>query len=468
MREIVVDLFAGGGGASTGIEQALGVPVDIAINHNPEAIRMHWLNHPKTHHLTEDVWKVDPLKIIGNRPVGLLWASPDCTHHSRAKGGQPRDSKRRCLADVVIDWARLVRPRVIMLENVKEFSEWGPLDEHGQPIKKLAGMEFNRWIKDLKEQGYEIEWKFLTACDYGVPTSRERLFLIARCDGEPIIWPQATHGNGLLPYRTAAECLNFSLPCPSIFLSPKEAEQYGARRPLADNTLRRIAKGIQKFIIECENPFIVDEKLMFLTKYHGHRNGETDGRGQLLSDPLLTQDTQNRFGLVTAFLQKYYTGVVGIDVRNPVPTVTTVDHNSLVTAYLTKFYNTNIGSDIREPLPTVTGQGQHIGEVRAFLVKYYGCGDAQSINDPMHTITTKDRFGLVMVHGQAYQIVDIGLRMLTPEELMKAHDFPDHYVYVGTKTSMVERIGNSVPPTMAKVLVQANVILKEIKTAKVG
>jgi len=436
MREITVDLFCGGGGASTGIEQALDVPVTIAINHDQEAIRMHWLNHPKTHHLTEDVWKVDPLKVIGNRPVGLLWASPDCTHHSRAKGGQPRDSKRRCLADVVIDWAKLVRPRVIMLENVKEFREWGPLDEHGRPIKKLAGVEFDRWVRDIKVQGYKLEWRHLKACNYGVPTSRERLFLIARCDGQPIVWPAATHGSELIPYRTAAECLNFSLPCPSIFLSAKEAKKYGAKRPLVENTLRRIAKGIQKFIVECENPFIVDEKLMFLTKYHGHRNGETDGRGQILSEPLLTQDTQNRFGLVTAFL--------------------------------TKFYKTCIGSDMREPLPTVTGQGQHLGEVGAFLVKYYGCGDAQSINEPMHTITTKDRFGLVMVHGQAYQIADIGLRMLTPEELMKAHDFPENYVYVGTKTSMVERIGNSVPPTMAKVLVQANVQLREFKEVKAG
>jgi DNA (cytosine-5)-methyltransferase 1 len=194
VREIIIDGFACGGGASEGIEQATGEPVDIAINHDPEAIRMHWLNHPRTVHGTEDVWKVNLLKYTKKRDVGLLWVSPDCTHHSRAKGGKPRDNNRRSLADVVIEWAKLIHPRLIMLENVVEFEDWGPLDENGLPIKSQKGFEFRRWVNEIRECGYVVEWRRLTACDYGVPTSRERFFLIARRDGQPIVWPEPTHG----------------------------------------------------------------------------------------------------------------------------------------------------------------------------------------------------------------------------------------------------------------------------------
>jgi DNA (cytosine-5)-methyltransferase 1 len=495
MRELIIDLFAGGGGASEGIERALGLAVDVAINHDEEAIRMHWLNHPKTRHIPEDIWKVAPLKVTGGRPVGLLWASPDCTHHSRAKGGKPRDSKKRCLADVVVDWARLTKPRIIILENVPEFTEWGPLDKKGQPIKDKKGLYFQRWYNNLCAAGYQAEWRYLKACDYGVPTSRKRWFLIARCDGHPIVWPEPTHGHGLKPYRTAAECIDFYLPCPSIFLSKKEAKQLGfnVQRPLKEKTLRRIAKGIFKFVINSGDPFIIgidqqnsqsatwpaSEPLRtittenrfavvapFLSKYHGQKAKET--RGQVCDEPLRTQDTQNRFALVSAFLSKYYGGVVGADCKKPLPTVTAIDHNALVATHLTKFWGTNIGSDMREPVPTITGQGQHIGEVRAFLIKYYDCGTGQSLREPLHTVTSKGRIGLVTIHGQTYQIADIGMRMLRPRELARAQGFPDSYILTGTNTNQVAKIGNSVCPPIAEALVAANVTIMEVADAATG
>jgi DNA (cytosine-5)-methyltransferase 1 len=365
------------------------------------------------------------------------------------------------LADVVADhWAPEVHPRVIIVENVPEFVEWGPLDEKGRPIKKLKGVLFKEWVDKLKVAGYSVEWRNLTACDYGVPTSRMRFFLIARCDGQPIVWPKPTHGPGLLNYHTAAECIDFSLPCPSIFLTQAEAKKAGLniRRPLKENTLRRIALGLKKFVFENPSPFIVQYYgqsigseldvpmpsvtgrshhglvMPFLTKYHGSRSEEADGRGQSLGDPLLTQDTRNRFGLVSTFL--------------------------------TKFYGTNVGSDLREPLPTVTGQGQHLGQVNAFLVKYYGTAVGQDLREPLHTVTSRDRLGLVTVRNELYRIADIGLRMLTPQELLKAHAFPKDYVLVGTRSSMVARIGNSVPPEMSRVLVAANVRLKELESVK--
>jgi DNA (cytosine-5)-methyltransferase 1 len=471
MRELVVDLFAGGGGASTGIEAALGVPIDIAINHDPEAIRMYWLNHPRTKPLPLDVWRAKPSDVVKGRPVGLLWASPDCTHHSRAKGKQPRENKRRCLADVITDhWGPEARPRVIIVENVPEFVEWGPVDKKGQPIKSKKGVFFREWVGKLRALGYVVEWRNLTASDYGVPTSRTRFFLIARCDGEQIVWPEPTHGPGLLPVRTAAECIDFSLPCPSIFLTKEEGRKLGYKiqRPLRENTLRRIARGIQKFIIEAADPFIVDETAMFLTKYHGDRGERSDGRGQSLNEPIRVIDTQNRFGLVAAFLSRYHGQSVGSTPAEPVPTVMGKNHDALVAAYLTKYYNTNIGSDLREPLPVVTGQGQHLGLVYNFLLKYYGTAVGQDLREPLHTVTSKDRMGLVQVRGQMYQIADIGLRMLTPAELLKAHSFPEDYVLVGTRGNMVAKIGNSVPPEMARVLTAANVTLRTLEEKAVG
>lgn len=436
--EIFVDVFCGGGGASVGIEAATGKPPFLAINHDPEAIRMHWLNHPHTHHLTEDVWLVDPIKATHGRLVGGVWFSPNCTHFSAARGDKPMDHGDRSLADVVHVWIDSVHPRMIFLENVIEFEKWGPLNKHNRPIKAREGELFTEWVRKIESAGYVVEWRRLTASDYGVPTSRERLFLVARCDGEPIIWPSPTNGTGLFPVRPAAECMDFNLPCPSIFMDSKEAwNRYRARRPLKEKTMARIAAGLKKFVLDTPKPFIVDNKAMFLSKYHGARGTEPDGRGQSLHDPLLTLDTQNRFALVTAWLMKYY--------------------------------GTNIGSDLRQPVPTVTGQGNHLALVQAFLTKYYGCGIGQSLDEPLGTLTTKDRFGVVVViRNQQYLITDIGLRMLTPTEALKAMGFPDEYVLVGTKSNMTRRIGNSVPPHMAEIMVRANYVPRNIKRKAVG
>jgi len=489
-REIVIDLFAGGGGASCGIEQALGVDVDEAVNHNPEAIEMHAANHKNTNHHIDDVFEVNPYKTANGRPVGLLWASPDCTHHSRAKGGKPVSKKIRGLAWVVVKWAKAIRPRVIMLENVPEFKEWGPLDENGRPDKSKKGKTFNLWSNQLRALGYEFQCRVLSACDYGAPTIRKRLFMITRCDGQPIVWPEPTHGEpgnlfGLAAYRTAAECIDWSIPCPSIF---------ERKKPLVDNTLRRIARGIQKYVIETSDPFIIGidnkssktgnawnikEPLKTIVKEnrfalvaptlaqigYGERKGQAP-RVMAIKKPLGTVVSSGKHALVAAFLSKYYTGVVGASLNEPVPTVTGIDHNALIATHLTKFYGTSVGSDMRLPVPTVTATGQHIGEVRAFMIKYYGTNVGHGMKEPMHTVTTKDRLGLVTVAGQKYQIADIGLRMLSPRELALAQGFDRDYILTGTKTSQVAKIGNSVCPPIAKALVAANIKLKVVKTLR--
>lgn len=463
MLPLIIDNFAGGGGASTGIERAIGRPVDLAINHSRHAIIIHRLNHPETVHLCEDLWDVDPKKAISGHyigngqqdlfaetagcasrlrlglPVGLAWFSPDCTHFSKAKGGKPRKKRIRGLAWTVTRWAKEVQPRIICLENVEEFKEWGPLTKENKPCPLRKGKTFARWRRKLESLGYEVEAKTLKACDYGAPTSRKRLFLVARRDGQPITWPNPTHGPGRsYPHRAAAECIDWSLPCPSIFERTK---------PLAEATLKRIAMGIKRYVLDSGDPFIIG--------YHAPKH-DNDFRGQPLTEPLRTQTAENRFALVAPFLAKHYGGVIGQPMGKPIGTVTTIDHHSLVTAFLSKFYGTNIGSDMREPMPTVTGGGQHIAEVRAFLVKYYGCSLAQPVNAPLDTVTTKDRFGLVTVAGQDYQIVDIGLRMLTPRELARAQGFPEDYILTGTKSQQIAMIGNSVCPPIAEALVRAN------------
>lgn len=482
---LIVDLFAGGGGASTGIEQALGRPVDVAINHDPDAIRMHEVNHPQTRHYCESVWEVDPREVCQGRAVDLLWASPDCKHFSKAKGGKPREKAIRGLAWSVLRWVATVRPRVVMLENVEEFKTWGPLLDNGQPCPKRKGRTFNAFVNAFKRHGYQVEWRELRACDYGAPTIRKRLFLVARCDGQPIAWPMPTHGAGRTPYRSAAECIDWSLPCPSIFTR---------KRPLAEATLRRIARGLQRFVIENPRPFIVpithqggarihaiDEPLRtittaqrgefalctpYLQTYYGEKRAN-DARGQVLGEPLRTQTTENRHGLVTAFLAKHYGGNYngpGSALQTPAPTVTSSDHTALVTSHLVKLRNNQHSQSVHDPLPTVTAGGGHVGEVRAFLIKYYGEGGQwQGLSEPMHTIPTRDRIGLVTVHGEPYQIVDIGMRMLEPRELFRAQGFPDDYVITHdghgkqfSKTAQVARCGNSVSPMNAAAIVAAN------------
>ncbi|WP_299733917.1 DNA cytosine methyltransferase [uncultured Endozoicomonas sp.] len=427
--ELIVDNFAGGGGASTGIEMAMDRPVDIAINHDPEAIAMHTINHPHTRHYCESVWKVDPVEACNGRPVALAWFSPDCKHFSKAKGGKPKSKQIRGLAWVAVRWAKRVRPRVIMLENVEEFQDWGPLLEDGTACPARKGDTFRQFVHQLQSYGYQVQWKELRACDYGAPTIRKRLFLIARCDGQPIVWPTPTHGTEQNRYKTAADCIDWSIPCPSIF---------ERKKPLAENTLRRIAKGIQKFVVDNPKPFIVPI---------AHYNGSNLVHD--IEQPLRTITAYPKggsFSLVTAFIAKHYTGVTGSSLKEPLHTITSKDHNALVTAQLQK-------------------RNSHSEKVHAFLVKYYGAGDGQSITEPCHTITSRDRFGLVTVAGEPYSIIDIGMRMLTPRELYTANGFPADYIidhdakgHRLTKTNQVARCGNAVPPQFSEALVRANLI----------
>ncbi|WP_312435442.1 DNA cytosine methyltransferase [Janthinobacterium sp.] len=715
--ELIIDNFAGGGGTSTGLEQAFGRPVDIAINHDPEALAMHAANHPHTTHLCESVWDVDPIKVTNNRPVGLVWLSPDCKHFSKAKGGKPVEKKIRGLAWVTLRWAAKCKPRVIMLENVEEFKTWGPLliaaDGSAKPDPAKRGKTFDSFIRQLRAHGYTVDYREMRGCDHDTPTIRKRFFLVARRDGIAIKWPEPTHGapdsigvraGKLLPYRTAAECIDFSLPCPSIF----ERD-----RPLAPATLRRIAKGIMRYVVDAADPFIVGaggparageprpagkpfgtllarndsyfcaptivpvthqggdrtesigEPFRTITGAHrgekalgvatlvqvgyGEREGQapraldiekplgtvvgaaakhalveaelapfvmtnttghpgagadmpvptiTAAGNQALVSALLTgvggragqsrprgvdeptatatskadaalvtavlvdaahgevspsgvkrwgagaHDVEAPLGTVTAsgnkavataFLAKHYTGVVGSDLADPIGTVTACDHHSLVTAFLTEHANasnqrvmpadaplrticaqvkgghfsivsahiqrdmgasvghaadaplgtvtaggggksalvtsnmiklrgTSTAAGTDEPLGTVSAGGQHHAEVRSFLLAYYGTDQSQGLADPLATVTSRDRFGLVTIQGQDYQIVDIGLRMLQPRELFRAQGFPDDYI-IGddpaqglklTKSAQVRMCGNSVCPPMAKALILTN------------
>ncbi|OEZ70774.1 C-5 cytosine-specific DNA methylase [Janthinobacterium sp. HH103] len=682
-NELIIDNFAGGGGTSTGLEQAFGRPVDIAINHDPEALAMHAANHPHTTHLCESVWDVDPIKVTGNRPVGLVWLSPDCKHFSKAKGGKPVEKRIRGLAWVTLRWAAKCKPRVIMLENVEEFKTWGPLlveaDGSAKPDPANKGKTFDSFIRQLRGHGYTVDYREMRGCDHDTPTIRKRFFLVARRDGIAIKWPEPTHGapdsigvraGKLLPYRTAAECIDFSLPCPSIFERDK---------PLAPATLRRIAKGIMRYVVDAADPFIVNtanskttgrapnvweaaeplrtitsapgfsvvaptivpvthqgadrtesigEPFRTITGAHrgekalgvatlvqvgygerkgqapraldiekplgtvvgeskhalvsalltgvGGRAGQSRPRGlneptatatskadaalvtavlvdaahgevspggvkrwgagaHAVEAPLGTVTASGNKAVATAFLAKHYTGVVGSDLTDPIGTVTACDHHSLVTAFLTEHANasnqrvmsvdeplrticaqvkgghfsmvsahiqrdmgasvghaadaplgtvmaggggksalvtsnmiklrgTSTAAGTNEPLGTISAGGQHHAEVRAFLLSYYGTDQAPEIDGPLATVTSRDRFGLVTIHGQDYQIVDIGLRMLQPRELFRAQGFPDDYI-IGddpaqglklTKSAQVRMCGNSVCPPMAKALILAN------------
>lgn len=694
--ELIIDNFAGGGGTSTGLERAFGRPVDIAINHNAEALAMHAANHPHTLHLCESVFDVDPIKVTRNQPVGLVWLSPDCKHFSKAKGGKPVDKQIRGLAWVALRWVVRTKPRAFMLENVEEFKTWGPLmlailagvevwmpdpARKGETFRAfcqmlttgipLAEREGNDAIREMREvlcdgplaltehevdqllggMRYALEYDELRACDYGTPTIRKRFFMVGRRDGLPIVSrPPVTHFNpkgkplvtgNLLPWRTAAECIDWSIPCPSIF---------ERKRPLAEATMRRIAKGIMRYVVESADPFIVPlthqggvrtedirspfntvtganrgEKAVvvptlapFITE---HANASTQ-RVFGADEPLRTQCAQVKGGhfavvaptliqtgygeregqapraldlqaplgtvmgggakhaLVAAFLAKHYTGVVGSGLDESMGTITSVDHHSLVTAALVgvgaragqsrprgieepiatvtakydtalvsatlvntansktsgrgpntwpieepvrtvtssggqalmtaslvhmghgegkdgtkrfshgvrevdvplntvaasgmpaaivtsnlvKLRGTSTAAAVDEPLHTISAGGEHHAEVRAFLLSYYGTDQDPQVDGPLATITTKDRFGLVTIKGQDYQIVDIGLRMLTPRELFLAQGFPADYI-IGddetqglklTKSAQVRMCGNSVCPPLAEALVRAN------------
>ena len=468
LDEIIVDNFTGGGGASTGMELATGRVVDIAINHDPDAILMHRTNHPHTTHYQASVWDVDPVEVCRGRPVGLAWFSPDCKHFSKAKGGKPVDKNIRGLAWIVLRWAGTVRPRVIILENVEEFQTWGPVRK-GKPVKKLTGQTFRKWLDQLRNLGYDVEWRELVAADYGAPTTRKRFFLIARCDGRPIVWPTPTHAPadspevkaGLRkPWRSAAEIIDWSLPTPSIF-DTKESirEKYNltAQRPLRPNTMARVARGVDKFVIKTASPFLVvvnhsgefrgqdpGEPLQTVTAKHGYgvaspvlapwtvtnttnstghpasepvdtaRTGGGGGqmflsaslvqyhteqgervRGQGLDAPLLTVDASNRYGLSAVCLEKYYGTATGQGAGEPLHTITAKDREGVVAASLSKFYGGVVGAEMSQPLPTVTSI-DHNAVQMAHMVKLKGTNLGGPVSEPVQTITAGGgHFGVV-------------------------------------------------------------------------
>ena len=611
LDEIIVDNFAGGGGASTGIELATGRVVDIAINHDPDAILMHRTNHPHTMHYQASVWDVDPVEVCRGRPVGLAWFSPDCKHFSKAKGGKPVDKNIRGLAWIVLRWAGTVRPRVIILENVEEFQTWGPV-RRGRPVKSKTGQTFRQWLGQLEALGYTVEWRELVAADYGAPTTRKRFFLIARSDERPIVWPEPTHAPAdsqevkagtKKPWRSAAEIIDWNLPTPSIFATKEEIrERYGvaAVRPLARNTMRRVARGVDKFVIRSASPFLVivnhagefrgqglAEPLQTITAKHGygvaspvmapltmHNNqnavgisitdpvntitgtgagghqmlitptlaaiGQTGGgdrcrsveepthtqvskaeecvvcpamiqyhteqtervRGQSVTDPIMTIDASNRYGVAAATLTKYYSGVhnqdvadplhtvttrdregltvanlskyyggvVGASPSDPLPTVTAVDHNALQTAHMVKLKGTNLGGQAQDPLQTITAGGGHHGVITTKIAKAEPGGNLgnwpkirAALNEFCSYTLEDTEVILFLIGGAWYFMADIGLRMLTPRELYRANGFPDDYKieqdYTGKeygKTKQVARCGNAVPPPFATALVRAN------------
>ena len=443
-RPVVADLFAGAGGASAGIFDALGVHPDVAVNHDETALAVHAVNHPSTRHLVEDVFDVNPRGVMGGRDVDLLWMSPDCTHHSRARGGKPRDRGRRSLASVAHRWAAEARPSVIILENVEEFLSWGPLGDDGQPIRERAGESFAEWRAVLEAHGYRIEHRTLVAADYGAPTTRRRLFLVARCDGLPIVWPEPTHGPGRArPWRAAAEIIDWTVPCHSIF---------GRAKPLAEATQARIAEGMRRYVIKSPHPFVVrlpDAMIAptLIQTGYGERKGQTP-RALDITRPLGTVVAGGaKHALVVAWLVKHYKGVFGHGLERPIGTITTQDHHSLATAELLPE-----GADRRE-------------EVLAFLTKFYGTSVGAQLDLPAPTVTAGgSHLGLVTVHGERRVIADIRIRMLTPRELARAQGFPDDYqieIERGgkplSKTVQTRLVGNSVPPHLAAAMVRANI-----------
>ena len=514
MSGLIIDCFAGGGGASVGIEMALGRPVDIAINHDPRAIRMHKTNHPQTLHLTEDIFKVDLEKYVHGQHVALMWASPDCTSHSKAKGGQPRKQGLRILPWAVYKHARKILPDVIIMENVEEIQQWGPLDENGRPIPERKGEEYQKFIESMKSLGYDFDSRELVAADYGAPTTRKRWYAIFRRDGKPIVWPEPTHSktgtDGKKKWVPVSSVLNFSDLGNSIF---------GRKKPLAENTMRRTARGLEKFVFNNPEPFIIQvnhsgdnfrgqnihEPVPTITQKHGFgvitpiavpymlRNN-TGAPGSDMKDPILTITTGGHHGLITPMLIQYHSettknGARGQTVTDPLQTIDTSNRYGLVVAFLEKFYKSGTGQSLAEPIHTITTSPGHFGQVSVlavdwkklqeagideetaqkatwvsqFIMEYYGCGIGQGLNDPLHTIVTKDRFALITILGNEYAILDIFLRMLTPEELKLAQGFPKDYIidrdYNWQKypvCEQVKRIGNSVVPIMAKALVSAN------------
>lgn len=449
---LIVDGFAGGGGASSGIELALGVSPSIAINHDPEAIAMHRANHPSTIHYCESIYKVRPEVATGGASPDFAWFSPACQHFSSARGGKPVTNRARGLAWTVTSWAQRVRPRVIAVENVTEWLTWGPLDENGRPRTKDAGRYFRAWCAKLRHLGYTVDWRKLRACDYGAPTTRERLYVLASLDGASR-WPAPTHGEpgnclGLAPYRSAAECIDWSVPCQSIF---------DRDRPLVEATLRRLARGVQRFVIDDSNPYIVggDRAATLAQVGYGERPGQAP-RVFDIRKPLSTVVAGgNKHELVVAFLARHFggRGTDGSSLRQPMRTVTTQDHHALVTA-------------------TLDGEPDHSAQVAAFLMTYYSSSTGSSLRAPLPTVTTHDRFALVTVDGYPHRITDIKTRHLTPRELATAQGFPADYVLDPvidgkplSRSAQVRMVGNSVCRQVAAAIARANVRTPEARAA---
>lgn len=440
--ELIVDNFAGGGGASTGIEMATGYSVDIAINHDPEAIKMHKANHPNTKHYCENVWAVDPVKACNGHPVALAWFSPDCKHFSKAKGGKPKDKFIRGLAWVACRWAGLVRPRVIMLENVEEFKTWGPLGRRHHPIKAKQGETFQKFVQQLTDLGYEVQFRELIAADYGAPTMRKRFFMIARCDGKPIVWPEPTHAPadseevkaGLKkPYVGAYTQIDFSRPCPSIFDTSEEIkEKYGIRavRPLAQKTMDRIARGFIKFVLNNPKPFIIQcnhggerrpndirEPMPTITGKHGYgivepymvqigQTGFTKDRSKDVREPLTTIVSKNEHCLIEPMLAPYMgtntTNHPGGNCRDPIHTITTGNQQCLISPTLIQYHSETAkdevrGQTIKDPIMTVDSSNRY-GLVASFLHKYYDGGykgAGETVENPLPTVTAWDHNSVV-------------------------------------------------------------------------
>lgn len=440
--ELIVDNFAGGGGASTGIEMATGYSVDIAINHDPEAIKMHKANHPNTKHYCENVWAIDPVKACNGHPVGLAWFSPDCKHFSKAKGGKPKDKNIRGLAWVALRWAGLVRPRVIMLENVEEFKTWGPLNRGHHPIKAKQGETFQKFVQQLTDLGYEVQFRELIAADYGAPTMRKRFFMIARCDGKPIVWPEPTHAPadsekvkaGLLePYVGAYTQIDFSRPCPSIFDTSEEIkEKYGIRavRPLASKTLDRIAKGLKKFVLDNPEPFIIQcnhggerrpndirEPMPTITGKHGYgivepymvqigQTGFAKDRSKDVREPLTTIVSKNEHCLIEPTLAPYMgtntTNHPGGNCKDPIHTITTGNQQCLISPTLIQYHSETSkdgvrGQTIKDPIMTVDSSNRY-GLVASFLHKYYDGGykgAGETVENPLPTVAAWDHNSVV-------------------------------------------------------------------------
>jgi len=545
--EIRVDLFAGGGGATMGQEMATGKAVDIAINHNPKAISMHKRNHPSAEHYITDVYEVCPRKATRNRPVAHLHASPECTHHSLAAGGQARSSTSRSLSWVIVKWAGQVKPRMITMENVWQILQWGPLiakrckvtgrvvrrdgsvaaagecvpvqDQYLVPDPKRKGQTWRRFLQILKGMGYDLMHGKLKACDFGAATTRERLYMIARCDGTPLRWPEPTHfktpAKGQKGWRTAASCIDWSIPCPSIFLSKEEGRAAGVRRPLVSKTMERVRKGARRYVVEHADPFIVSvnhsgndlarcQSVLHPTKTitgsHGfalvtpqlapflteHANATTQ-RNMSADAPLGTICAQvkgGHFALAVAYIAQHNGGfneTLGRHPKQPLTAITTTgSQQQLVTANLLTLRKNCVGSAMDEPLSTICAGAEHHAlveyalapkaeegalRVAAFLMGYYGSDNIYDLRDPAATITTRDRLALVtvVIKGMPYVIVDIGMRMLTPRELYRAQGFPDNYVidhgHDGirfSKKDQVLMVGNSVSPWPMMALINAN------------